>query len=66
MTPTIGLLLQAVIVLVILGVVLYLLETYIPISPPIQIVIRLLVVLALALWLLRLFGIAGPLPTLRT
>jgi hypothetical protein len=61
----IGVLIQAVIVLVIIGVVLYLFETYVPISPPIQVVIRVLVVLALALFLLRLFGIGGTMPALR-
>jgi len=61
----IGLLIQAVLGLVIIGAVLYLIETYVPMSPPIQIVIRLLVVIALCLWLLRLFGFAANLPALR-
>lgn len=54
---TIALLIQVVVVLVIFGVVLYLIESYVPMSPPIQIVIRVIVVLAIALWLLRVFGI---------
>jgi hypothetical protein len=50
------------IVLVIVGVCLYLLETYIPMSDPIKTVIRVLVVLFLILWLLQVFGIynGGP------
>jgi hypothetical protein len=40
-----------VIVLVILGVALYLIETYVP--------IRVIVILALVLYLLRAFGISG-------
>jgi len=43
--------------LVILGVALYLLETYIPMSPPIKMVIRVVIVLVLVVWLLRFFGI---------
>lgn len=51
--------LTILIVLIIVGVVLYLVETYIPLSPPIKVVIRVLVILVLCLWLLSLFGI-GP------
>lgn len=47
-----------IVLLVIVGVCLYLVETYIPISPPIKIVIRVVVVLFLILYLLRAFGIA--------
>ena len=46
--------------LVIIGVCLYLVETYIPMSPPIKVVIRVVVVIVLVLWLLQLFGITGP------
>ena len=53
-------LIYIVIVLVIVGVCLYLVETYIPISEPIKLVIRVLVVLFLILWLLQTFGIVGP------
>jgi hypothetical protein len=45
------------IVLVICGVALYLVETYIPMSPPIKLVIRVVVVLCLILYLLRAFGV---------
>ena len=46
------------ITLVIIGVALYLVETYIPMSPPIKTVLRVVVVLLLVLFLLRAFGIA--------
>lgn len=49
-----------IIVLVIIGVVLYLIEQYVPMSPPIKTVLRVVVVLALALYLLRAFGVALP------
>ena len=44
-------------VLVIVGVALYFVETYIPLSPPFKLAIRVVVVLALVLWLLSVFGI---------
>lgn len=57
---------EVLIVLVIVGVVLYLVENYIPMSPPIKTVLRVIVVLLLCLRLLRAFGITDvPLPRLR-
>jgi hypothetical protein len=44
--------------LIIIGVALYLVETYIPMSPPIKTVIRVIVVVILILWLLRVFGVS--------
>lgn len=58
---------QLLIVLIIIGVCLYLIETYIPIDPPIKVVIRVVVVLCLVLWLLNVFGILDiPIPRLRS
>lgn len=48
------------IVLVVLGLALWLVEQYIPLSPPIRVVIRVVVVLLLVLWLLQLFGLYDP------
>lgn len=48
---------ELIVTLVIVGVVLYLLESYVPMSPPIKTVIRVVVVLALCIWLLSAFGI---------
>jgi hypothetical protein len=50
-------LIQLIVVLVVLGLVLYLCEQYIPMSPPIRTVLRVVVVLLLCLWLLSLAGI---------
>lgn len=47
----------AILVLVILGVALWLLEKYLPIDPVIKTVIRVLVVIAMVLYLLHTFGI---------
>lgn len=54
---TLSLLVQPLIVLIILGVVLYMVETYIPMAAPIKIVIRVVAVLLLCLYLLRLAGL---------
>jgi len=48
---------QLIVVLVIVGLCLYLAETYVPMSPPIKVVLRVVVVLVLILWLLKIFGI---------
>jgi uncharacterized membrane protein len=45
------------IVLVVAGVVMYLIENYIPMAEPFRVVIRIVVVLLLILYLLRTFGI---------
>lgn len=48
-----------IVVLVVLGLVLYLIETYVPMSQPIKTILRVVVVLLLCLWLLSAFGIIG-------
>jgi hypothetical protein len=48
-----------IITLVVVGLVLYLIENYVPMSDPIKKVLRVVVVLALCLWLLRAFGIVN-------
>lgn len=49
---------QILIVLVIVGVVLWLVQTYIPMAAPIKTIITVVVVLILCVWLLTLFGVA--------
>ena len=49
--------LSLLIVLVVVGVCLYLLETYVPMAAPIKTVIRVVLVLFLIIWLLRIFGV---------
>lgn len=44
--------------LVILGVGLYLIETYVPMAAPIKLIIRVVVIIFIVLLLLRAFGIA--------
>lgn len=55
---------ELIVVLVVIGLALYLVETYVPMSPPIKTVLRVVVVVLLVLWLLRAFGMAD-LPNLR-
>lgn len=49
-------LLPVVFTLVIVGVVLYLVENYIPMSPPIKTLLRVVIVIFAILYLWRLFG----------
>lgn len=54
-----------IVTLILIGVGLYLVETYIPMAAPVKTVIRVVVVLVLVLYLLRVFGIADmPVPRL--
>jgi len=52
-------LLSVVIVLVILGLVVYLIETYVPMPQPFRLVIRVVIVIGLLLWLARLASLWG-------
>jgi hypothetical protein len=46
-------------VLVVVGLVLYLINNFVPLQPPFKTVINVLVVLVLCLWILQAFGILG-------
>jgi len=50
---------QLIIFLAVIGLLLYLLNTYIPMAPPIKNIINIVVVVAVILWLLQVFGILG-------
>ena len=50
-------LIQILVVLIIVGVILWMVQTYIPLAPPVKTLITVVVVLILCLWLLRIFGI---------
>ncbi len=50
-------LINIVLVLVVVGVCLWLVNTYVPMAAPIKTIINVVVVLFLVLWLLSLFGI---------
>ena len=50
---------QIVVVLGILGLLVYLLETYVPMASPFRLAIRLAVIIGLILWLARLASMWG-------
>lgn len=58
-------LIELVVALILVGVLLYLVETYIPMAPPIKLIIRIVVILVVVLWLLRAFVGDIPLPRLK-
>jgi len=56
---------QVLVVLVIIGVCLYLVQTYVPMAAPIKTIITVVVVLFVCLWLLQIFGVFDvPVPRL--
>ncbi len=50
-------LITLVVTLVVIGVLLYLLEVYVPMDATIKRVIHIVVIIAVVLWLLNVFGI---------
>lgn len=50
-------LVSLIVVLVVLGLVLYLVENYIPMDPMFKVILRVVVVVALCLWLLNWAGL---------
>ena len=55
-----------VITLIIVGVLLWLVNTYIPMDGKIKKIINVVVVIVVVLWLLNVFGVMGHLRDLRT
>lgn len=58
-------LISLVIVLVIVGVLLWLVNTMIPMDSKIKTIINVVVVIVVCLWLLQVFGVLGPLEQIR-
>jgi hypothetical protein len=58
-------LIHVVIVLVVVGVLLWLVNTYLPMDAKIKKILNIVVVIAVVLWLLRAFGILGSLSEFR-
>ena len=57
---------QLLVLLIVVGVALYLVNTYIPMAAPVKTIINVVVVLFLCLYLLSAFGIMDvPVPRLR-
>jgi len=52
-------LIQLIVLLVVVGVILWLINTYVPMQPPFKTIINIVVILVLCLWLLSAFGITS-------
>ena len=50
-------LIEIVIVLIVVGVLLWLINTYIPMAPPIKSLLNAVVVIVLVIWILKAFGL---------
>jgi len=56
---------QLILVLVVVGVLLYLVNNYIPMDGKIKSILNVVVVILVVLWLLQGFGLLGSLSSLR-
>jgi len=54
-----------VVALIVVGVLLWLVNTYIPMDSKIKSILNIVVVIAVVLWLLSAFGVLGPLSSYR-
>jgi hypothetical protein len=57
-----GMLIHVVLVLIVAGVLLWLIESFIPMDAKILRLLQAVVIIVLVLWLLRVFGIINVLP----
>jgi hypothetical protein len=58
-------LIQVVLVLVVVGVVLWVINRYIPMQGTIKNILNVVVIIAVIIWLLSVFGLIGNLSTIR-
>lgn len=58
-------LITIIIVLVIVGVLLWLINTYIPMAGAIKTILNIVVVVCVIIWLLGAFGLIGPIGNIR-
>jgi len=58
-------LIQLVIVLVVVGVILWLINSYIPMQATIKKILNAVVVIAVIIWLLSVFGVIGNISSIR-
>jgi len=58
-------LINLVIVLIVVGVLLWLVNNYIPMDSKIKSILNVVVVIAVVLWLLQAFGLLGSLNSIR-
>lgn len=58
-------LIEVVITLIVVGVLLWVVNTYIPMDAKIKNILNIVVVIAVILWLLRIFGVLSEVSNLR-
>ena len=58
-------LINLIIILVAVGVILYLINNYLPMDPKIKSILNLVVVIGVIIWLLSVFGVIGSLSGMR-
>jgi type IV secretory pathway TrbL component len=58
-------LITLVVTLIVVGVLLWAVNTYIPMDPKIKTIMNVVIVIAVVLWLLQAFGVLGHLSTVR-
>jgi hypothetical protein len=58
-------LINLVVTLAVVGVILWLVNTYIPMDGTIKKILNVVIVIAVVLWLLTAFGLLGPLSAIR-
>lgn len=58
-------LINIIIILVVIGVALWAINTYIPMAKPIKTILNVVVIVVISLWLLQTFGIIGSINSIR-
>ena len=58
-------LVQIVVILVVVGLVMWLINTYIPMAAAIKSLLNIIVFVVLLIWVLQTFGLIGPIPGLK-
>jgi hypothetical protein len=58
-------LVDIVVILVVVGLVMWLINTYIPMAGAIKSLLNIVVFVVLLIWILQVFGLIGPIPGLR-
>jgi hypothetical protein len=58
-------LINIIFILVVLGVILWAINTYIPMAKPVKTILNVVVVVVLSLWLLQMFGVIGSINSIR-
>lgn len=58
-------LISLIVVLIVVGVLLWVINAYVPMDAKIKNILNIVVVIAVVLWLLQVFGVLGSMHTIR-